>query len=134
MSEEQRDESPEIADALRRGDPFLVYTDGNGSERVLSMPDSWTRVTIGRGMSADVSLSWDSAVSSLHADLQHLADDWVLVDEGLSRHGSFVNGERVTGRRKLVDGDELRFGLTTISFHAPFQVVHRTEIEIPNPE
>ena len=78
------------------------------------MPDNWTRVTIGRGMSADVSLSWDAAVSSLHADLQRLADDWVLVDEGLSRHGSFVNGERVEGRRKLVDGDELRFGLTTI--------------------
>ncbi len=126
-------ESPQLADARRRGDPFLVYTDGGGSERVLSMPDSWTRVTIGRGMSADVSLSWDAAVSSLHADLQHLADDWVLVDEGLSRHGSFVNGERVSGRRKLVDGDELRFGLTSIRFNAPFQVVDKTQIELPRP-
>jgi hypothetical protein len=130
---EMSDESPEIAEARRRGDPFLLYKDANGSERVLSMPDSWTRVTIGRGMSADVSLSWDSAVSSLHADIQHLADDWVLVDDGLSRHGSFVNGERVAGRRKLVDGDELRFGLTTIRFNAPFQVVEKTVIDAPRP-
>ena len=33
-----------------------------------------------------------------------------LVDEGLSRNGSFVNGERVGGRRRLRDGDTLRSG------------------------
>ena len=97
------------------------------------MPDDWTRVTIGRGMSADVSLAWDAAVSSLHADLQRIADDWVLVDEGLSSNGSFVNGERVEGRRRLVDGDELRFGSTTVRFHAPFQVVDTTQIEVQRP-
>ena len=97
-------ESAQIADAPRRGDPFVVYADANGHERVLSMPEEWTRVTIGRGMSADVSLSWDAGVSSLHADLQHLAD-----------------------------GDELRFGSTAIRFRAPFQVVDRTEIEVDRP-
>ena len=34
-------------------------------------------------------------------------------------NGTFVNGERVTGRRRLRDGDELRFGGTAIVFRAP---------------
>jgi hypothetical protein len=44
---------------------------------------------------------------------------WTVADDGLSRNGSFLNGERVTGRRRLVDGDVLRFGRTQIAFCAP---------------
>ncbi len=121
-------ESPALADARRRGDPYLVYADGAGRERVLSMPDVWTRVTVGRGMASDVPLSWDPAVSTVHATLERLGDDWVLIDEGLSRNGTFVNGEPVSGRRRLIDGDELRFGDTRVAFHAPFQVEDATEI------
>ena len=40
------------AEARRRGDPYLVYSDGHGHQRVLSLPEAWTRVTIGRGMAA----------------------------------------------------------------------------------
>src|SRR5690606_25341775 len=42
-----------------------------------------------------------------------------LVDDGLSRNGSFVNEERVHGRRLLRDGDALRFGRTTVVYHRP---------------
>ena len=35
------------------------------------------------------------------------------MDDGLSRNGTFVNGERLSGRRRLTDGDTLRFGGTT---------------------
>jgi len=49
-------------------------------------------------MAADVSLAWDAGVSSVHGDLQRMADNWVLVDEGLSRNGSFVKDERIAGR------------------------------------
>jgi pSer/pThr/pTyr-binding forkhead associated (FHA) protein len=133
-SEPSESQSPALTEARRRGDPYLVYSDRHGHERVLSLPDSWTRVTIGRGMAADVSLAWDAGVSSVHADLQRMADNWVLVDEGLSRNGSYVNGERITGRRRLLDGDELRFGETTIQFHAPFQVAAPTQVGMPRPE
>jgi DNA-binding NarL/FixJ family response regulator len=44
---------------------------------------------------------------------------WTLADDGLSRNGSFVNDERITGRRRLADGDELRFGNTIVLFRAP---------------
>jgi pSer/pThr/pTyr-binding forkhead associated (FHA) protein len=121
-------DSPALAEARRRGDPYLVYLDGSGRERVLSMSDSWTRVTVGRGVASDVALSWDAAVSTVHATLERLGDDWVLIDEGLSRNGSFVNGQQVSGRRRLMDGDELRFGDTRVGFHAPFQVSNKTEI------
>ena len=114
----------EAAEAL--GDPYLVYADGGGRQRVLSLPGNWERVTIGRGMAADIALTWDDDVSRVHAELVRLADDWAVVDDGLSRNGTFVNDERVERRRRLLDGDRLRVGATVISFRAPFQVDDRT--------
>ena len=115
------EETPDLAAARRRGDPYLVYADAHDRQRVLSLPDTWERVTIGRGMGADVALTWDPDVSRVHAELARLADDWTVVDDGLSRNGTFVNGERVAGRRRLLDGDVLLCGDTRLSFHSPFQ-------------
>jgi ATP/maltotriose-dependent transcriptional regulator MalT len=39
-----------------------------------------------------------------------------VVDDGLSRNGSFVNGERLSGRRRLDDADSLRLGHTSLLF------------------
>jgi pSer/pThr/pTyr-binding forkhead associated (FHA) protein len=85
-------------------------------------------------MYADLMLSWDAQVSAVHTELQRLADDWVLVDDGLSRNGSFVNGERVSGRRRLTGGDELRFGRTVVVFRSPFPAVEQDTAshEIPS--
>ena len=107
--------------ARRRGDPYLVYRDHHGRRRVLSLPETWNRVVVGRSLNVDLVLSWDEEVSGLHAELQRLGDDWLLVDDGLSRNGSFVNGERVSRRRRLRDGDRLSFGSTEMRFQAPFQ-------------
>jgi pSer/pThr/pTyr-binding forkhead associated (FHA) protein len=57
----------------------------------------------------------------VHAELERIAGDWILVDDGLSRNGSFVNNDRVVGRRRLRDGDVLRFGGTTALFRSPTQ-------------
>jgi pSer/pThr/pTyr-binding forkhead associated (FHA) protein len=43
----------------------------------------------------------------------------MLVDDGLSRNGSIVNGERLRQRRRLVNGDVLRFGDTLVVYRAP---------------
>ncbi len=106
-------------EALDLGHPYLVYRDGGGHERALSLPASPDRLTIGRGDGATIVLGWDEAVSRLHAELHRVGDDWMLVDDGLSHNGSFVNGDRVSGRRRLRDGDDLRLGNTTIAFFAP---------------
>ena len=60
-----------------------------------------------------------SKVSRVHATLERAGPAWTVVDDGLSANGSFCNGERVQGRRRLADGDELRFGRTAIVFREP---------------
>lgn len=122
------EETPELVAARRRGDPYLVYADARDRQRVLSLPDTWDRITIGRGMGTDVALTWDPDVSRVHAELARLADDWTIVDDGLSRNGTFVNGQRVQGRRRLFDGDVLRCGATELSFHSPFQSAEPTRV------
>ena len=42
-----------------------------------------------------------------------------LTDDGLSRNGSFVNGQRISGRHRLRDGDVLRVGRTQIAYRVP---------------
>src|SRR5262249_39679556 len=46
-------------------------------------------------------------------------DDWTVVDDGLSRNGSYLNGNRVTSRQRLRDGDVLTVGGVAIAFRAP---------------
>jgi pSer/pThr/pTyr-binding forkhead associated (FHA) protein len=121
-------EAAELAEAERLGDPYLVYADGEGRQRVLSLSGSWERVTVGRSLTADVVLAWDEDVSRVHAELQRMGDEWVLHDDGLSRNGSFVEGVRIESRRVLRDGDEMRFGQTSVRFRAPFQVDDETRV------
>ena len=101
------------------GDPFLVYRDRDGGQRIVSLADTTDRVTIGRGAGTGVWLDWDEEASRVHAELARVGDHWTLVDDGLSRNGSFVNGERVLGRIRLQDGDQIRIGATMIVFRMP---------------
>jgi pSer/pThr/pTyr-binding forkhead associated (FHA) protein len=77
-----------------------------------------SRLTIGRGEGCDLHFHWDHEVSRLHAELERIGTDWVLVDDGLSRNGTYVNGERSQGRHRLRDGDVILTGSTTISYRA----------------
>ena len=124
-------DATEVVEARRLGTPYLIYPDGQGRQQVLSLRDDWDRITVGRGMSADVVIAWDEAVSRLHAQLERLADDWVVVDDGLSANGTYVNGELVERRRRLHDGDELRCGGTTVLFTAPFEAPDKTIVDEP---
>lgn len=125
-------ESPDERAARLSGEPYLIYRDHRDREHVVSLHATWDSAAIGRNPGLDVVLSWDGQVSAIHAELERLGEDWLLVDDGLSRNGSFVNGERLQGRRRLRDGDELRFGETAITYHAPFQVAAETIVH-PQP-
>lgn len=102
----------------RLGRPFLLYRDRSGEERLLAL-GGLDRVTVGRGAEVDVRLDPDPEVSRLHAELELIGGAWVLADDGLSQNGSYLNGERMAGRRRLRDGDLLRFGGTEVQFRAP---------------
>lgn len=108
-------------EAERRGSPFLVYRDAEGLQLIRELDGGRERLTVGRSEAADVNLDFDPEVSRVHAELERLGDDWTLADDGLSRNGSFVNSERVVGRRRLRDGDALRFGDTLVLFRSPAQ-------------
>ena len=105
--------------AEREGEPFLVFRDDQGRQRLEQLEGRTGRVTIGRNPTNDVALTWDEEVSRLHAEIEPLGGEWILTDEGLSRNGSFVNGERVDGRRRLRDGDVIRIGRTSLAFRVP---------------
>jgi hypothetical protein len=102
----------------RSGVAFLVYRDGQGRQRMAPLEADCGPLTVGRASDADVALAWDDEVSRLHATLEPAGRRWTLVDDGLSRNGTFVNGERIGGRRRLTDGDELRFGRTVAVFRS----------------
>ena len=102
--------------AERTGNPFLVWRSDQGGQRLLVLDSDRWRVTIGRDPAADVPLTWDREVSRAHALLERVGHRWTLVDDGLSRHGSYVNGTHVPGRRGLVDRDRLCFGSTEVTF------------------
>jgi pSer/pThr/pTyr-binding forkhead associated (FHA) protein len=104
--------------AERRGDPFLVHREPTGDLRLTSLLDV-AQLSVGRSHVNDVVLAEDPEVSRTHAQLGRVGAAWTLVDDGLSRNGCFVNGERVQGRRRLRDGDMLRFGHTPFLFRAP---------------
>jgi pSer/pThr/pTyr-binding forkhead associated (FHA) protein len=101
-------------DAAKRGSAFLVYRDAEGRQRILGLE---TRPhTVGREHGLDISLTWDTEVSRVHAEIQPLGSHWLVVDDGLSRNGTWLNGARVSGRQRLNDGDTLRFGNTLVAF------------------
>jgi DNA-binding CsgD family transcriptional regulator len=105
--------------AEREGQPFLVGRDGDGHQRLLVLEPDDDRLWVGRGAACDIVLDWDEKVSRVHVELVRVADGWALEDGGLSRNGTFVGGDRVTGRRRLHDGDLVRFGATTLTYRAP---------------
>src|SRR5204862_131653 len=109
--------------------PFLVFRDGSGQEQVVSLEGDNQRLTIGRGSATDVWLEWDREASRVHAALERYGQEWTVVDDGLSRNGTFVNGERVHGHHRLADGDVVRCGSTELLFVARSDEGHSRTIE-----
>ena len=105
--------------AEREGEPFFIHRCPDGRLRITKLPDGKRSLTIGRGAAADLSIPWDGRVSGLHAEAQRLAGELTLVDDGLSRNGSYLNGARIRGRRRLRNGDLLRFGASVVQVRIP---------------
>jgi FHA domain-containing protein len=105
-----------VIEAEATGVPFLHWLDADGEQHILLLGEDRPRVTIGRRTNCDVALSWDQEVSREHALLEPVGEAWTLVDDGLSRNGSFVNGTQIHGRRRLDDRDKLCFGVTHVTY------------------
>ncbi len=106
-------------EAESAGRPFLLYRDGDDRQQLFFLEPGLAYATVGRRPPSNLLLDWDDQVSRLHARFERVEDGWDVVDGGLSRNGTFVNEERLSGRCRLNDGDTLRFGTTTITFRSP---------------
>jgi FHA domain len=115
--------TPEDLEARREaekgGTPFLLLRDDKGAQRIVGLDEGAGSITVGRRLEADVPLPWDPEVSRLHAELEFKAGEWTLCDDGFSQNGTYVNGLRIHGRRRLTDGDLLRIGQTSIAYCDP---------------
>ena len=96
-----------------------MFADRDGSSRVFTLPAGPQPASVGRGPSADLRLDWDDQVSRAHARFEPAGEEWEVVDDGFSSNGTFVNEERLNGRRRLKHGDRVRFGATTVTFRSP---------------
>lgn len=92
----------------------LIRLDDAGMEtrkQVFQKPN----ISIGRGMDCDVRIDHPT-VSSLHARLTNIKDQWWLHDER-STNGTFVNEQIIDQPTVLIDSDEIKIGDQRILFH-----------------
>lgn len=115
------DEAPAITEPAPRVDPSSVRTAGNlliasltsTTGEAFALVDD--EQTIGRLEENAIPIA-DGSVSSRHARIVRASDGFFIEDLG-SRNGTFVNGDKVTERRRLADNDILRFGKIVFTFN-----------------
>jgi Nif-specific regulatory protein len=88
----------------------LVVNESGGVATAVALEGE---VRIGREAGLELVLA-DTKASRHHATVSHADGRWIVVD-ARSRHGTFVNGERVA-QRELEDGDQLQIGSTRLRF------------------
>lgn len=123
-------EGATVLAAQQKGSAFLLLRDAAAELVVHPLPEHGT-VTVGRH--GDIALPWDATVSRVHAELVAVGDVWTVADDGLSRNGVFVNGERLVSRRRLRDGDAVRVGQTVLVYRAPRTPDEETQVARSGP-
>jgi pSer/pThr/pTyr-binding forkhead associated (FHA) protein len=117
-----------------------VVVEASGAERLLQMAEvrqpyvvlpraddrllvakieTGARLVVGRSREADLSLSFDPTVSTVHASLERHLDLLTVEDLGPSTNGTFVNGTKITARTRLNDRDVVRFASTEVFVRCP---------------
>ena len=103
--------------AERSKTPFVELRDDDGIQRLVALAGE--AVTVGRSPACGLALTWDGQVSRSHASIEAVDGVWSVLDDGRSTNGTFVNEERVQGRRPLRHLDVIRVGATRLRFHDP---------------
>ena len=80
-----------------------------------SFQTSAVPLTIGRAKDNAIALPGDDFASGHHARIEAQRDGVWVMDLG-STNGTFVNGDRLDGRRRLHDGDVVQIGDTELRF------------------
>ena len=99
--------------------PIAIFVQGS-DQQTLSL--NHTPYTVGRKVDRDLVIA-DPRVSREHAQIVSEDGEFYLIDLA-SKHGTFVNGEKVD-RRKLARNDRLEFGARDIAYLI-FHPLHAT--------
>jgi pSer/pThr/pTyr-binding forkhead associated (FHA) protein len=105
-----------VIEAQRAGLPILVIRDEVHGQRVFVLESHDEQLWIGRGAACDVRVEGDEQALRCHAELVRVPEGWAVVDDGLSRNGTYVDGRRITGRRRLHDGEVVCFGNSAVAY------------------
>lgn len=103
--------------AERTESAFLELRDGDGIQHLV--PLQGESLTVGRSPASGLALTWDAQVSRSHTSIEAIDGVWTVLDDGRSTNGTYVNEERVQGRRTLRHLDVIRVGATRLRFHDP---------------
>ncbi|MGE0402510.1 MAG: sigma 54-interacting transcriptional regulator [Kofleriaceae bacterium] len=114
------------ADEVATHATLLVYGSSDAEARAHDLRDR-ARITLGRSRSADVRID-SSLVSRIHAIFERVGVVVTVEDTG-SRNGTWVNGERIQGKRRLATGDEVVVGPCRVALTLISPVVTRPRIE-----
>jgi hypothetical protein len=76
------------------------------------LPLGSLRCIVGSSTESDLVVD-EPSVSRTHLLLEQLGGAWFVEDLG-SRNGTYVNGQRITGRRVVKPGDEIRLGVARV--------------------
>ena len=90
--------------------PSLIYVQGNEQRSIVL---NRTPFSVGRKVDKDLVIP-DPRVSRDHAMIVAENGDFYVVDQG-SKHGTFVNGERIQ-RQRLQRNDRLEFGVREVAY------------------
>lgn len=110
-------------------DLILEMVEGNEAGRTFPLGGE---ATAGRDPSQPIAVT-DDQVSRRHASFTVAGDEVTIQDLG-SRNGTYVNGQVLTGARRLVPGDQVRMGLTVLELRSPEQVAARGSAVRPMPD
>ena len=90
--------------------PSLIYVQGNEQRSIVM---NRTPFSVGRKVDKDLVIP-DPRVSRDHALIVAESGDFFVVDQG-SKHGTYVNGERVQ-RQRLQRNDRVEFGVRDVAY------------------
>jgi pSer/pThr/pTyr-binding forkhead associated (FHA) protein len=112
----------------RLGTPHLLLRDGGGELVLHALTVSPVR--LGRAPESDLIVDWDPEVSRAHVRFEDVGGRWSVVDDGLSRNGTWIGEQRVSGRRLLAGGEVIRIGRTSLVFRAPRDGASETVVSV----
>src|SRR5688572_5120183 len=85
------------------------------------------RITVGRSSENEISYPDDPVMSRRHLVIERVDDDW-WVEDLKSKNGSQLNGDRLTGRCRLQEGDRITVGRLTLVFDNTHELGDQTVV------